>query len=156
MSAKARFLQKLQDKQTKSGPYNTKAQADIAEFQLRMSQLQASMEVWLEGTDIHPESRPVSLVEFLIGGKTFEVPGISLRYENKVVKFTPVFLYGHGVTGCAEVTLLADGSVIQLCRLFMREGKSSCWTWRPAGNQTAPGGAFDENVFFSLLERSVS
>ncbi|WMY76064.1 hypothetical protein RHD99_09060 [Buttiauxella selenatireducens] len=151
MSAKERFLKKLQDSQPR-GPYDNKAQADIAEFQQKMSQLHETMEGWLDGTGIRTESTSVSLVEFLIGGRAFSVPGIHLRHENKMVKFTPVFLYGQGVTGCVETSLCADATVTPLCRLFMRAGENTHWTWRPAGMSTDPGSAFGEDIFFGLIE----
>lgn len=94
MSAKERFLKKLQDKQPGRNVFENRAQADIAEFQQQMNQLQEKMETWLTGTGIQTQSTSVSLVELLIGGKTFSIPGIQLQYENRMVKFTPVFLYG--------------------------------------------------------------
>lgn len=152
MSAKERFLKKLQDSKPRSGAYENKAQADIAEFCQKMSQLHETMEGWLDGTGIRTESTSVSLVEFLIGGMAFSVPGIHLHYQNKKVKFTPVFLYGQGVTGCVETSLCADANVMPLCRLFMRAGENTDWTWRPAGMSTAPGGVFGEDVFFEMIE----
>ncbi|AFN33421.1 hypothetical protein HMPREF1502_3987 [Klebsiella sp. AS10] len=49
MSAKSRFFQKLQDQHSCSEAFDTKAEADIAAFRQRISQLQASMETWLRG-----------------------------------------------------------------------------------------------------------
>lgn len=152
MSAKERFLKKLQDAQPLCGALENKGQADIAEFRLRMSQLQETMEAWLDGTGIRAESFPVSLLEFLIDSRAFSVPGIQLHYENRRVSFTPAFLYGQGVTGCVDVSLCTEGSVNPLCRLFMRTGENRDWTWRPAGNSTSPGGAFSEDAFFGMVE----
>lgn len=152
MSAKERFLKKLQDAQPLCGALENKGQADIAEFRLRMSQLQETMEAWLDGTGIRIESTAVSLVECLIGGRAFSVPGIHLHYQKRKVSFTPAFLYGQGVTGCVDVSLCTEGSVNPLCRLFMRTGENRDWTWRPAGNSTSPGGAFSEDAFFGMVE----
>lgn len=151
MSAKERFLKKLQDSQPRSGSFANKGQADIAEFRERMNLLQENMEEWLTGTGIRVERTDVSLVELLMGGKTFSVPGIRLQYEDKLVKFTPVFLYGHGVAGCVEASLSDQGHISVLCRLFMRAGEVSHWTWRPANAPTGPGGAFDEDAFFEMI-----
>jgi hypothetical protein len=63
-----------------------------------MGQLQETMERWLTDTGISAEAVSVLLVEFLIGGRAFNVPGIHLRYENRMMKFTPVFLYGQGLS----------------------------------------------------------
>lgn len=156
MSAKERFLKKLQDKQPGRGVFENKGQADIAEFQQQMTQLQESIETWLTDTGIQTKSTSVSLVEFLIGGKTFSIPGIQLLYENKTVKFTPVFLYGQGVTGCVEVSLCAEGAPVPLCRMFMRAAGHNHWTWRPAGWSTQPGEAFSEDVFFNMIEGLLS
>lgn len=49
MSAKSRFFKKLQDQHSYSEAFDTKAEADIAAFRQRSSQLQASMETWLRG-----------------------------------------------------------------------------------------------------------
>lgn len=156
MSAKERFLKKLQDKQPGRGVFENKGQADIAEFQQQMTQLQENIETWLTDTGIQTKSTSVSLVEFLIGGKTFSIPGIQLLYENKTVKFTPVFLYGQGVTGCVEVSLFAEGAPVPLCRMFMRAAGHNHWTWRPAGWSTQPGEAFSEDVFFNMIEGLLS
>ncbi len=153
MSAKERFLKKLQDSQPRSGSFDNKGQADIAEFRQRMSELHENMEEWLTDTGIRLESTSVSLVECLIGGKSFSVPGIQLQYEDRKVKFTPVFLYGQGVTGCVEASLCTQGGVTVLCRLFMQAGENRHWTWRPANAFTGPGGTFDEDAFFELVGR---
>jgi hypothetical protein len=153
MSAKERFLKKLQDSQPRSGSFDNKGQADIAEFRQRMSTLQENMEEWLTDTGIRVENTSVSLVECLIGGKSFSVPGIQLQYEDRKVKFTPVFLYGQGVIGCVEASLCTQGDLTVLCRLFMQSGENRQWTWRPANAFTGPGGMFGEDAFFELVER---
>jgi hypothetical protein len=56
MSAKARFLKKLQEQHPRSVAFDTKAEADIATFRQRISQLQESMETWLNGTEIRTEA----------------------------------------------------------------------------------------------------
>ncbi|WP_435952679.1 hypothetical protein [Dryocola sp. BD626] len=151
MSAKERFFKKLQEKQPQAGVYACKSEADIAAFRLRMSELLGQIEEWLAGTDIRVESTSVSVVELLVGGKAFTVTGIALRYENRKVTFTPVFLYGQGVTGCVEVSLHASGSLTSVCRLFMRTSESSEWTWRPSGHSTLPGGVFCEEAFYNMI-----
>lgn len=150
MSAKARFMKKLQQ-QTRSRAYDSKSQADIAEFCERMGKLQETMENWLTDTGISVEAVSVSLVEFLIGGNTFSVPGIHLRYENRVVKFTPIFLYGQGGVGCVEVTLCMQGQIASLYRLFMRSSNDVSWTWSVSGNRAAPRVAFNEDAFFEMI-----
>lgn len=152
MSAKARFLQKLQDTQIRNGVPENKSQADIAEFRKRMSQLQEKMEAWLTDTGIRAESTTVSLVELLAGGRAFSIPGIHLSYENRKVKFTPVFLYGQGVTGCVEVTLCTDNNVTPLCRMFMRSAESTDWTWSPSGMATGYRREFCEDAFYDMVE----
>jgi hypothetical protein len=151
MSAKARFLKKLQDQHPRNGAFDTKAEADIAAFRLRISQLQASMETWLAGTEIRTEGTDTTLVEFLIGGSAFSVPGITLRYEKRSIRFTPIFLYGLGVTGCIEACLYAPGAIRPLYRLFMRSGGQNDWTWCPAGVQSGNPARFDEEAFFTMI-----
>lgn len=151
MSAKARFLNKLQEQHPRSGDFDSKSQADIAEFRQQMSELKGRMESWLTDTGISIEEFTVSLVEFLIGGKTFSMPGIHLRYEKRMVKFTPVFLYGQGVVGCVEVTLCTQGKIASLYRLFMRSSDDVSWTWSVSGNRAAPRIAFNEDAFFDMI-----
>jgi beta-phosphoglucomutase-like phosphatase (HAD superfamily) len=50
MSAKSQFLKKLQSRQSAPVLSVSKTQADIAEFRLRMAQLQEQMDAWLVGT----------------------------------------------------------------------------------------------------------
>lgn len=151
MSAKALFMKKLQEQHPRSRAFDSKSEADIAEFCERMDQLQETMESWLADTGITTEVVSVPLVEFLIGGNTFSVPGIHLRYENRMVKFTPVFLYGQGVVGCVEVTLCTQGKIASLYRLFMRSSDDESWTWSVSGNRAAPRVAFNEDAFFDMI-----
>ncbi|HEY1847218.1 MAG TPA: hypothetical protein VGH05_20515 [Buttiauxella sp.] len=152
MSAKERFLQKLQQHRAVPGSYESKSQADIAAFRQRMGQLQADIEGWLEGTGVRIESTTVSLVELLVDNRSFDIPGIELRLENRIVKFTPVFLYGQGVTGCVEASLCADGKVQPLSRLFMRSGENINWTCTPPTAISGLRRAFNEDAFFEIIE----
>ncbi|WP_324724445.1 hypothetical protein [Lelliottia sp. JS-SCA-14] len=151
MSAKARFLKKLQDQHPRSTAFDTKAEADIAAFRQRISLLHESMDEWLAGTEIRTEATATSLIEFLIGGTSFPVPGIALHYAQRSIRFTPIFLYGQGVTGCIEVCLTADGKISPLYRLFMRSGEQDNWTWCPAGAQNGNPARFDEEAFFTMI-----
>ncbi|QKN79827.1 hypothetical protein [Scandinavium goeteborgense] len=151
MSAKAQFLQKLQDQQPRTVAFDTKAEADIAAFRQRISLLQASMETWLAGTEVRTETTNTSLVEFLIGGSAFSVPGIILHYQQRSIRFTPIFLYGQGVTGCVEVCLCTADNIQPLYRLFMRRGGCDEWTWSPAGTLNAKQVQFDEEAFFTMI-----
>ncbi|MCS2164192.1 hypothetical protein [Scandinavium manionii] len=149
MSAKAQFLQKLQDQQPRRATFDTKAETDIAAFRQRISLLHESMDEWLAGTEIRTEATATSLIEFLIGGTAFSIPGITLHYAQRSIRFTPIFLYGQGVTGCIEVCLPADGK--PLYRLFMRSGEQDNWTWCPAGMQNGNPARFDEEAFFTMI-----
>jgi len=151
MSAKAHFLKKLQDQHPRSAAFDTKAEADIAAFRQRISLLQESMETWLVGTEIRTEATATSLIEFLIGGTAFSVPGITLHFAQRSIRFTPIFLYGQGVTGCIEVCLTADSKISPLYRLFMRSGEQDKWTWCPAGTQSGSPARFDEEAFFTMI-----
>jgi hypothetical protein len=151
MSAKARFLQKLQDQQPRSATFDTKAEADIAAFRQRITQLHESMDEWLTGTEIGTEATTATLIEFLIGGSAFSVPGITLHYGQRSIRFTPIFLYGQGVTGCIEVCLAADSKISSLYRLFMRSGEQDNWTCCPTGMQNGNPARFEEEVFFTMI-----
>ncbi len=151
MTAKARFFKKLQAQQPQSGSFPDKGQADIAAFRERLIQLQDEMERWLTDTGIQIETTSATLIELLIGGRQFSVPGILLRYHNRTVKFIPAFLYGQGVTGCVEVSLCVDNNLTALGRLFMRSGQDTDWRYSLTD---APGkrSAFDEDAFFGIIE----
>lgn len=151
MSAKARFLKKLQDQQPHPRTFDSKSEADIAEFGIRMERLQESMEGWLAETGIQIESLPVSVLDLFAGGSSFTVPGLVLRYENRLIKFTPVFLYGQGVTGGVEVTLSSDGLVMPLYRLFMRSSEEANWSYSVYGGVATHRKAFSEEVFFEMI-----
>lgn len=151
MSAKARFLKKLQDQQPRSGLFDTKCQADIAEFCQQMGQLNENIESWLTDTGIGVEETIVSVLDSFASGSSFNVPGIVLNYEHRRVKFTPVFLYGQGVTGGVEVTFCADGQITSLYRLFMRSSDNSCWSYSAYGSTASSRLAFSEDVFFDMI-----
>jgi len=150
MSAKARFLNKLQGQKARTS--DNQADADIAAFRQRISQLQETMENWLGGTEISISTFSTSLVEFLIGGGAFSMPGIELRYQQRSIRFTPVFLYGQGVTGCVEVSLSKDGATHPLYRLFMRNEYQDSWSWLPAGTISRQSNLYDEDAFFTMIE----
>lgn len=153
MSAKARFLNKLQQQQLSRHGFANRGQADIAEFCQRMNALMKQMEEWLVQTGIRIESHAISLSECLIGGEVFSVSEIGLHYQNRIITFTPVFLYAQGVTGGVDVTLCADGKMVPLRRLFMRSaGNVKTWTSIPAGKPASVRTAFTEETFFETIE----
>jgi len=151
MSVKSQFLEKLQTRQSAPASFVSKTEADIAEFRLRMVQLQEQMDTWLVGTGLNVETFTVSVTDLLVEGGTFEIAALVLRIDDRSVKFMPTFLYGQGVTGCVEVALHAEGSVTSLGRLFMRAGHFSDWTITLPGAVSRPGQSFDESTFFSLI-----
>lgn len=156
MSAKMQFLNKLQASHSSSGAFANRSQADIAAFRQRMAQLQTQMAEWLAGTGLKPESATVSLTDLLAGECAFDIPAVTLRHENRRITFTPLFLYGHGVTGCVEARLYADGKITPLGRLFMRAGQATGWTCSGCGAPSRPERAFDEEAFFGMAEALLS
>jgi len=151
MTAKSRFFKKLQEQRPRNQVFDTKAEADIAAFRQRISQLRESMETWLAGTEVSTEATTTSLVELLIGRDAFSVPGITLFYGTRRLRFTPIFLYGPGVTGCMEVCLYTGADIRPLYRLFMRSGGLNDWSWCTAGAQSGNPARFDEETFFTMI-----
>ncbi|PXV75485.1 hypothetical protein [Pantoea sp. PNA 03-3] len=150
MSVKTQFLKKLQARQPAPVTFTSKTQADIAEFRLRMTQLQEQMDTWLADTGLNVETLPVSVTDLLVGG-AFDISAAVLRYDERSVKFIPVYLYGQGVTGCVEATFHNGGLVTPLGRLFMRSVTVKNWTFVPPGALSPSGQAFDESTFFGLI-----
>ncbi|EBM9948366.1 hypothetical protein T029_20795 [Salmonella enterica subsp. enterica serovar Give] len=151
MSVKSQFLKKLQARQSAPVSFASKSQADIAEFRLRITQLQEQMDAWLVDTGLNVEAFMASVTDLLVEGGAFDISGIVLRVDDRAVKFVPVFLYGQGVSGCVEATFHDGGNVMSLGRLFMRSGTVSDWTFTPPGSLSRPGQCFDESTFFSLI-----
>lgn len=151
MSVKSQFLEKLQTRQSAPVSFASKTQTDIVEFCLRIARLQKQMEAWLTGTGLHVEAFTVYVTDLQVEGGTFEISGIVLRYDDRAVKFTPIFLYGQGVTGCVEATFHNGENVTSLGRLFMRSGIVSDWTFTPPGALSRLAQGFDENTFFGLI-----
>lgn len=151
MSVKTEFLKKLQARQSVPGSPVSRAQADIATFRLRMEQLQAQMDGWLQGTGLNVETFTASVPDLLVAGGSFDIFGIILRYEDRAVILKPVFLYGQGRVGCVEIALRTVESVVLLGRLFMRAGKVNCWTFSQPHELSGPGAVFDEATFFGLI-----
>lgn len=151
MPVKSQFLKKLQARQPVPVPAGSKSQADIAEFRLRMVQLQEQMDAWLTGTGLNVEMFTVSVTDLLVEGGAFDISSVVLHCEARSVTFTPVFLYGQGVTGCVEAALHAEGHVTSLGRLFMRAGSVSDWTFTSPEAFSRPGSCFDESTFFGLM-----
>ncbi|MBD8240806.1 hypothetical protein IFT95_01180 [Pantoea agglomerans] len=151
MSVKSQFLEKLQAREPAPILSTSKTQADIAAFRLRMTQLQEQMDAWLVDTGLQAEILTVSVTDLLVDGGAFDIPSIALCYENRAIKFIPVFLYGQGVTGCVEATFHTGGRVTSLGRLFMRAGHISDWAYTPPGALSRPEQRFDESTFFGLI-----
>ncbi|EPN2806677.1 hypothetical protein ACTWOG_004416 [Serratia marcescens] len=151
MSVKAQFLKKLQARQPAPASFTSKTLADIAEFRLRITQLQEQMNAWLVDTGLSVEAFTASVTDLLVEGGAFDISGIVLCVDDRAVKFMPVFLYGQGVTGCVEVNYHNEGLVTPLGRLFMRSGTVNNWTFTPPGTLSCPGQCFDESTFFSLI-----
>lgn len=151
MSVKSQFLKKLQARQSAPVSFTSKAQADIAEFRLQITQLQEQMDTWLVDTGLSVEAFTASVTDLLVEGGAFDISGIVLRVDDRTVKFVPVFLYGQGVTGCMEVIFDDGKHTTSLGRLFMRSGTVNNWTFTPPGTLSRPGQCFDESTFFSLI-----
>lgn len=151
MSVKSQFLKKLQDRQPVPASPGSKSQADIAEFRLRVEQLQTQMDEWLTGTGLNVEPLTVSVLDLLVEGGAFEISGIVLHYDSRAVKFMPIFLYGQGVAGCVEVTFCSGDKVISQGRLFMRVGNVNGWFFTPPDTSSRSGQLFDEGIFYGLI-----
>ncbi|CAM6816307.1 Histidine kinase [Enterobacter asburiae] len=151
MSVKSQFLKKLQDRQPVPASPGSKSQADIAEFRLRVEQLQTQMDEWLTDTGLNVEPLTVSVLDLLVEGGAFEISGLVLHYDSRAVKFMPIFLYGQGVTGCVEATFHDGTCVASLGRLYMRSSIASEWTFTPPGALSLLGQNFDESTFFGLI-----
>ncbi|MEE9659093.1 hypothetical protein [Enterobacter cloacae complex sp. CARB60] len=151
MSVKSQFLKKLQERQPVPASPGSKCQTDIAEFRLRMEQLQTQMDEWLTGTGLNVEPLAAFVPDLLVEGGTFEISGIVLRYDSRAVKFMPIFLYGQGVAGCVDVTFCSGEKIISQGRLFMRVGCVSNWTYTPPETSSQSGQLFDEGTFFGLI-----
>ncbi|QXA91563.1 Uncharacterised protein [Citrobacter braakii] len=151
MSVKSQFLKKLQARQSAPVSFTSKTQADIAEFRLRITQLQEQMDAWLVDTGLNVEMLSTHVTDLLVESGAFEIDGIVLRYENRSVKFIPVFLYGQGVTGCVEITFHDGTHMTSLGRLFMRSGSVNDWIFTPQGALSCPRQDFDESAFFGLI-----
>lgn len=151
MSVKTQFLNKLQARQTAPALPVSRAQADIATFRQRMEQLQQQMNQWLADTGLGVETFVTSVPDLLVAGGGFDIIAIVLRYEQRAVAFTPVFLYGQGVAGCVEITLQTPERVTSLGRLFMRAGQVNAWTFTHPCDVSRPGTPFDEATFFAVI-----
>lgn len=151
MSVKSQFLEKLQTRQAAPAASVSKTQADIAEFRLRMAQLQEQMDAWLVGTGLNVETLNTSVTDLLVEGRVFDIATLVLRIDDRSVKFVPAFLYGQGVTGCVEATFHEGRYTTSLGRLFMRSGTVNNWTFVPPGALSPSGQGFDESTFFGLI-----
>ncbi|MCW5004331.1 hypothetical protein M7963_22765 [Enterobacter roggenkampii] len=151
MSVKSQFLEKLQTRQSAPASSVSKSQTDIAEFRLRMAQLQEQMDAWLVGTGLNVETVSTSVTDLLVEGRVFDIATLVLRIDDRSVKFVPAFLYGRGVTGCVEATFHDGRYTTSLGRLFMRSGMANNWTFVPPGALSPSGQGFDESTFFGLI-----
>ncbi|HDR2678808.1 TPA: hypothetical protein QCJ48_001509 [Enterobacter mori] len=151
MSFKSQFLEKLQARQPAPVSSVSKTQADIAEFRLRMAQLQEQMDAWLVGTGLNVETLNTPVTDLLVEGGRFDIATLVLRIDDRSVKFVPAFLYGQGVTGCVEATFHDGRHTTSLGRLFMRSGMVNNWTFILPGVLSRPGQGFDERTFFGLI-----
>ncbi|HGM6664144.1 TPA: hypothetical protein ACKQC7_000800 [Serratia marcescens] len=151
MSVKSQFLKKLQSRHPTSAASSNKSLTDIATFRWRMEQLQAQMDRWLMDTGLNAQTLTASMMDLLVEGGAFEIAAIVLHYDDRAIKFMPIFLYGQGVTGCVEATLHTGKTVISLGRLYMRAGHVSDWTFAPAGSLSRTVDVFDEETFYHLI-----
>lgn len=151
MSVKSQFLEKLQASKPSPVSFTSKTKSDIAAFRLRMTQLQEQMEIWLTDTGLKAETFTAQVSDLLVEGGTFGITGIVLSYNDQVVTFTPIFLYGQHVTGCVEITVHHRGKGSLLGRLFMRSGTLNDWTFTPPDALPCTGKRLDESRFFNLI-----
>ncbi|MGL4430109.1 MAG: hypothetical protein ACRCT4_14465 [Silvania sp.] len=151
MSVKSHFLEKLQNRRSAPASSVSKSQADIAEFYLRMTQLQEQMDVWLVGIGLNMETYTVSVTDLLVESGAFDISALILHCDDRSITFTSVFLHGQGVTGCVEATFHDGRHATSLRRLFMRSGTVNNWTFTLPGVLSRPGQDFGESTFFCLI-----
>lgn len=82
-------------------------------------------------------------------GGAFDISGIVMRYDDQTVTFTPVLLYGQGVTGCLKAIVTGEGHRSFKGHLFMRSGTVNDWTFTPFGDLSRFGQGFDESTFLA-------
>ncbi|WP_299998707.1 hypothetical protein [uncultured Cedecea sp.] len=97
MSVKSQLLDKLHTRQSASASSVSKSKTDIAEFRLRMTQLQEPMDAWLVGTRLNMETVGTSVTDQLVEGGTFEIDALVFRIDDRPVKVVPTFFF---VQGC--------------------------------------------------------
>lgn len=151
MSVKSQFLEKLQTSESASVTSVSKGQVDIAEFRLRMTQLQEQMDVWLVGTGLNVETLSTPVRDLLVEGGAFDIATLVLRIDDRSVKFVPSVLYCQGVIGYMEVIFHNGELVTPLGRLVMRSGRMDKWIFIPPGALSPSGQDFDESTFFGLI-----
>lgn len=150
-SAKTQFLTKLRAHRSVSRPFDNQVQADIAALSRRIADLKMRAEAWLDGTGIEVGTSNEQLTDLLAGQQAFPLPGIRLRYAERTIAFSPLFLYGHGVTGCLEISLRCGGRRSPLGRLFMRAGRHEGWMLARTALHSDAEESLTEEAFFSLL-----
>ncbi|MDH2066232.1 hypothetical protein [Pantoea sp. GD03673] len=153
MSAKTQFFKKLESSKMAFGSGMSKGDADIAAFCQKMEQLHENIKQWLEGSGLVIKTRPIKVVELLLRNGSFPVTEITVSLEGRTLSFTPLFLYGQGVTGCTEVTLSIERKQTTLTRLLMRSGRNSEWLCCPVNTAYRCETYFDEEMFFCLLSK---
>ncbi|WP_129939865.1 hypothetical protein [Serratia proteamaculans] len=138
MSAKARFLQKLQDKHSCTGPYASKDQADLVAFCQCLGPLQENIETWLAETGITRINNHCALTEMLISNSAFTVPCFELHYENRGGIHSGIFIRAgrDGVCGrdpCRQSTDICPVSVVYAIGRKPELDVHTCpKTWRAA------------------------
>lgn len=152
MSAKSQFLKKLHTRQGSPAAFKSKSEADVAAFRLGMEQLYEQMTDWMAETGLQAETAAASVSDLLVDGGPFAISAIVLRHEERLIKFSPLFLYGHGVTGCVEITLHAKGKCTPLGRLHYRSENIQAWSFKMHSEFSRPARSFDEETFFSVIE----
>ncbi|WP_039058490.1 hypothetical protein [Enterobacter sp. Bisph1] len=152
MSAKSQFLKKLQTRHTVPSAFKSQSEADVAAFRYQMEQLLEQMSDWVADTGLQAETANASVSDLLVEGGTFSISAILVRHEERTIKFTPLFLYGHGVTGCVEITLHTSGKARPLGRLFMRTGNTKGWSSILDSDPSRSTCIFDEETFFNVIE----
>lgn len=159
MSARERFLKRVQQKQNTTVPGDGTVDADIQAFCQRMDELAQQVQQWFNGSGIDVVIGTTSLQDLSTIGRSlnsgasrYDITTIKLQNDTRSVSILPEQLYQKGQKGCLTMTVEMPDLEPTRQHFYLSMAPEAGWFIRVEHQAVSGKTIMTEDVFFRAIE----
>jgi hypothetical protein len=159
VSARERFLKRVQQKHNTTVPGDGTVDADVQVFCQRMDELAQQVQQWFEGSGIEVIIATKTLQDLSTVGRSlnsgvsrYDITTIRLQNDTRNVSILPEQLYQKGSKGCVTLTVDAPGCSPGKQYFYLSMAPESGWFIRAEHQAVSGKTIMTEDVFFRAIE----